>query len=98
VTGAHRAAMAWGSPAPDELLACLGGPDAIVGSLPSRSLPLVIAPAISGADVCDWVTSVRGPLDIALRQTGGLLFRGFDTVTIDTLGRSEARLEADRRA
>jgi hypothetical protein len=60
VTGARRAAMACGSSAAGEWLASLSGAGAIVEPPLSRSLPLVIAPAIPGAvDVCDWVTSVR---------------------------------------
>lgn len=87
MTGARRAATACGSPAVDELLASLGGVGAIVEPSLSRSLPLVIAPAIPGADVCNWVTSVREPLDAALRQAGALLFRGFDTTTIEAFAR-----------
>ena len=88
MTGARHAATACGSPAVDELLASLGGAGVIVEPPLSGSLPLVITPAIPGAaDVCDWVTSVRGPLDTALRQAGGLLFRGFDTGTIEAFAR-----------
>ena len=88
MTGARRAGMACGSSAADELLASFGGAGAIVEPPLSRSLPLVIAPAIPGAvDVCDWVTSVREPLDTALRRAGGLLFRGFDTGTIEAFAR-----------
>ncbi len=88
MTGAHRAAMARGFPAADELIAPLSRAGAIVETLTSGSLPLIIAPAIPGAaDICDWVTSVRAPLDIALRQAGGLLFRGFDTEAIEVFAR-----------
>lgn len=103
MTGAHRAAMACGSPAADEWLASLGGASAIVEPPPSRSLPLVIAPAIPGAAVWDWVTSVRQ--DNMLTAHGRRPFTGDRRVFVamgnsylDTLGRAEARLEADRRA
>ena len=97
--GARRAAMAWGSAAADELLASLSGAGAIVEPPHSGSLPLVIAPAIPGAvDVCDWVTSVRGALDAALRQAGGLLFRGFDTGTIEAFARLSDVFVENRRA
>lgn len=104
MTGARRAAMACGSPAADEWLASLGGAGAIVEPPLSRSLPLVIAPAIPGAvDVRDWVTSIRQ--DNMLTAHGRRPFTGDRRVFVamgnsylDTLGRAEARLEADRRA
>ena len=97
--GARRAGMACGSSIADELLASLSGAAAIVEPLLSRSLPLVIAPAIPGAvDVGDWVTSVREPLDTALRQAGGLLFRGFGTGTVEAFARLSDVFIENRRA
>ena len=80
--------MAGGSRAADEWLASLCGAGAIVEPPLSGSLPLLITPAIPGAvDLRDWVTSVRGSLDTALGQAGGLLFRGFDTGSIESFAR-----------
>ena len=99
MTGVRHAGMACGSTVADELLASLSGMGALVEPLASGSLPLIIAPAIPrAADVCDWVTSVREPLDAALRQAGGLLFRGFGTGTIEAFARLSGVFIENRRA
>ena len=86
MTGAPRAAMDRGSAAEGELLASLRGAGASVEASRNRALPLVIAPAHAG-DTGDWAASARGPLTAALRQAGALLFRGFDTATLEAFAR-----------
>jgi alpha-ketoglutarate-dependent taurine dioxygenase len=44
---------------------------------PDRPLPLVIQPRIDGVDLPEWIVQNREVVEAALRQHGGLLFRGF---------------------
>jgi alpha-ketoglutarate-dependent taurine dioxygenase len=61
----------------------LSGVDLVrVGHLqPSRTLPLVLQPAITDIDLVGWTASNRDFIEAQLLKHGGLLFRGFDVRT-----------------
>ena len=52
-----------------------------------RSLPLLIRPAGSEADVASWAANNRPFLDASLRKHGAILFRGFDVQSVEDFER-----------
>lgn len=50
------------------------------------TLPLVIKPRLKGVDLTEWVQKNSAEFNADLCKHGGILFRGFDTTTLETFG------------
>ncbi|WP_080404096.1 non-ribosomal peptide synthetase [Burkholderia ubonensis] len=53
------------------------------GTLQGMRLPAVVRARVPGLDAAHWARGERAALAARLRETGGVLLRGFDTTTID---------------
>ena len=62
---------------------------------PDQPLPRVIEPAIEGVRLESWVANHRSSIEDTLLETGGILFRGFPMVDVDSFEAIVAALSGE---
>ncbi|RBL91044.1 TauD/TfdA family dioxygenase [Chitinophaga flava] len=51
------------------------------------TLPLVVKPRLKGVDLSNWILQHEAAFNADLYRYGGVLFRGFDTTTVEAFGK-----------